>query len=1306
MLASLGCASVGRPGQTQPAGSVLAGIAAIDITPQESIRLSGYAARSEPTSDIRQRLRAKALSLRDERGRPAVLITSDLIGIPRHVSEELARRLARAGVTRDQLAVSATHTHTGPLLRRNLPALFNTPLPPEEQAASERYTLQLIDKLERVALDALADLRPARLSWSVGRAAFAANRRVLKDGKWTAFGVNPDGPVDHDLPVLAVRAPDGRLRAVLVSYACHATTLEAKNNFIHGDWPGTTQALVEARHPGATAMVAIGAGADANPSPRGSGLADVERHARTVADEVDRLLAAPMRPVSAAPLGRFRSIDLRFNGLPQTAPYAIQAWAFADDLAMVFLAGEVVSDYGLRLKRELDGSRVWVNAYTNDVPFYVASRRMIPEGGYEVDRSMVYYGQPGPLAEDTEDTIVRTVLDLVPGTFGQRPKTAAEDSPRERIPINDGWRFTKGDSPGNTVSLLYDVRPDVTDARDDRPADAEPTARAGVEARTPTIKRWILPTANPFIRDPARRHARPSGSWAGEVAYVQAAFDDSSWRRVNLPHDWAIEGPFLESGPHGGMGRLPSWGVAWYRKQLIIPASDRGRSIFLDVDGAMSYATVWLNGQIVGGWPYGYASWRLDLTPYAVPGGVNQLAIRLDNPPSSSRWYPGAGIYRNVWLTKTQPLHVAHWGTAVRTSNVSSSSANVGLDVRIDNDSTRDATVTVAVRIYALDADGRRIGDAVASAGPLEAKVAARSNAAVNASAVIPSPRLWGPPPNQRPNLYLAVTTVAQQGRVTDSDDTRFGIRDIRFDPNRGVVVNGEPVHLKGVNQHHDLGALGAAFNTRAAERQLEMLREMGANAIRTAHNQPAPELLDLSDRMGLLVVNEIFDVWQRRKTPLDSHLLFPDWHEPDTRAWVRRDRNHPSVIMWSTGNEVGEQYTGEDGAAIARRLHAIVKEEDPTRPTTSAMNYAKPGMPLPSAMDVISLNYQGEGIRDAPEYADLKGIRTTPLYPAFHEAFPDKPILSSENASALSTRGEYLFPVIEGISAPVRDRRGGDPENQHVSAYELYTAPFGSSADKVFASLERHPYVAGGFAWTGWDYLGEPTPYYSARSSYSGIIDLAGFRKDRFYLYQSHWRPDVPMVHVLPHWTWPERVGQVTPIHVFTSGDEGELFLNGRSLGRKRKGQYEYRLRWDDVVYEPGTVEVVTYKKGATWARAIVKTAGAAAALGAAPDRGTIRADGVDLSFVTIRVVDRDGSLVPRAKNRLRFTVQGPGEIVATDNGDPRSLVPFQSHEREAFNGLALVIVRATAGTPGRILVTASSEGLRDAVVVVTSTR
>ncbi|HYD53354.1 MAG TPA: glycoside hydrolase family 2 TIM barrel-domain containing protein, partial [Gemmatimonadaceae bacterium] len=529
---------------------------------------------------------------------------------------------------------------------------------------------------------------------------------------------------------------------------------------------------------------------------------------------------------------------------------------------------------------------------------------------------------------------------------------------RQRIALDTGWRFHLGDPPGNTVALRYERRPDVAGRRDDGPADARPTVTAGATARdTSVLRPWILPMANPFIRDPARRHAPPASPWSGDVPYLRADFDDGAWRRVTLPHDWAIEGPWLTTGDVGGMGRLPTAGVAWYRRTLHIPARDADRSIFLDVDGAMSYATVWLNGRLVGGWPYGYASWRVDLTSHVVPGGVNQLAIRLDNPPASSRWYPGAGLYRDVWLTTTAPVHVAHWGTVVRTRRLSRTSATLDLDVTVDNDGRQNATVRVATRIHTLDAAGRPTGIAVAASNARDVLVPAGASRAVRATAIIADPRRWGPPPRQRPHRYLAVTTLSRGGRVVDRYETRFGIREVRFDPDSGVRVNGERIPLRGVNMHHDLGALGAAFNVRAAERQLEKLREMGANAIRMSHNPPAPELLELTDRMGFLVMDEAFDVWARGKTPLDHHLFFADWHEADLRAMVRRDRNNPSVILWSIGNEVGEQYTGAEGAALARRLVDIVREEDPTRPVTAAMNYAGPEMPLPAVLDVISLN-------------------------------------------------------------------------------------------------------------------------------------------------------------------------------------------------------------------------------------------------------------------------------------------------------------------------------------------------------------
>jgi beta-galactosidase len=843
----------------------------------------------------------------------------------------------------------------------------------------------------------------------------------------------------------------------------------------------------------------------------------------------------------------------------------------------------------------------------------------------------------------------------------------AQPAIQERISIDDNWRFTKGDPTNCPVNLVYDARTN------------DPETKS-----TLVIKQWILPTGNSFIKDPSRKYARPEGNPGDGVAYVQPDFDDSAWQQINLPHDWAIEGPFTHSGG-GGMGRLPTAGVGWYRKKLEIPAADSGKSIFLDVDGAMSYAAVWLNGQLVGGWPYGYASWQVNLTPYVKPGGENVLAIRLDNPSNSSRWYPGAGIYRNVWLVKTSPLHVAHWGTYVTTPEADEKTAKVKIQITVDNDSDKDSFFSFDNEIYELDKNGARgkkveiLGATASTARPVS-NIAAGKPETVWEEMTIANPKLWS---TETPNRYVVVTTISEDG-VRDNYETPFGIRTIQFTAD-GFLLNGKHFDLKGVCDHHDLGALGAAFNYRAAQRQLEMLQEMGCNAIRTSHNPPAPELLELADKMGFLVMDEMFDCWQREKTPNDYHLLFDDWHEQDMRAQMRRDRNSPSVIMWSIGNEVGEQFTGTNGAALARQLCDIVHEEDPTRPTTSAMNWAHPTDPLPGVLDIIGLNYQGAGIRGAPG-----------KYPAFHEQFPGKFIFGSETASALSSRGEYIFPVTSSNSAPVGPHSGEDTTRHQVSAYELYAAAFGSSADKVFASQEKNPYVGGEFVWTGWDYLGEPTPFDSSRSSYSGIIDLAGFKKDRFYLYQAHWRPNFPMAHILPHWTWPERIGQITPVHVFTSGDEGELFLNGKSLGRKKKGNYEYRLRWDDVIYQPGTLKVVTYKNGKVWATDEVKTAGKPAKLKLEPDRSKIFADGKDLSFVTVTITDKHGVMAPRADNRVHFEIKGPGEIVATDNGDPTDFESFPSHDRKAFNGLCLVIVRGIPGQPGKIELTAKADGLK----------
>ncbi|KAK6854863.1 hypothetical protein PG995_009051 [Apiospora arundinis] len=840
---------------------------------------------------------------------------------------------------------------------------------------------------------------------------------------------------------------------------------------------------------------------------------------------------------------------------------------------------------------------------------------------------------------------------------------AAAVGGREQLSINSGWRFQRFTS--NPDSLSYN-----------------------------SLKSWILPSGNNFIKSGSKK-TRPTGTQPGaNLNFTQSYFNDASWEKVNVPHDWAIKGPFGAPGVSGGMGRLPTNGVGWYRRVVSLSADDAGKSIFLDVDGAMSYAAVWLNGNLVGGWPYGYASFRLDLTPYVKTGADNILAIRLDNPLDNCRWYPGAGIYRNIWIVKSNPVHVAQYGTFITTPSVSSSSATVNVAVNIDNKGTSSQVVDVVTEIRPQDESGVQ-GSVVTTMSKVSATVAAGGKAAVNASASVANPKLWGPKPNQTPNLYVATTTLSVGGQMIDAYETPFGIRTVTYDKDTGVSVNGQKIRIQGTCNHHDLGSLGSAFNYRAQERKFQMLQKMGNNALRTSHNPPAPEFLELTDKMGIVVLDEIFDAWKQSKTKNDFSLIFDDWHEPDLRSFIRRDRNHPSVIAWSFGNEIPEQQ-GASGGTIGTELKGYVRDEDSTRPTTAGMNSGSPSQALASVLDIIGLNYNGEGT----------GASESSSWPGFRTKFPNKMFWGTETASTFSSRGTFLFPVTSAIAAVANSSSGGgqDATNLVVSSYDLYSEWWASgSPDKVFLMQDKYPYVAGEFVWTGTDYLGEPAPFDNqSRSAYFGIIDLAGFKKDRFYLYQARWAPNVRMAHILPHWTWPDRVGQVTPVHVYSSADEAELFVNGKSAGRLKRGSSSWRFRWDSVVYQPGNITVMTYKNGQQWATDTKKTVGNAAKLILSADRSAIKGDGLDLSYITATVVDANGDIVPRASNSITFSIYGPGMIASTDNGDPADMTVFPSTTRKAFSGLALAIIRGNGGSAGSLTISASSSGLTGASVTV----
>lgn len=779
--------------------------------------------------------------------------------------------------------------------------------------------------------------------------------------------------------------------------------------------------------------------------------------------------------------------------------------------------------------------------------------------------------------------------------------------------------------------------------------------------------------------------------------------NDNNWRSLDLPHDWAIEGPFSDT-LENNTGLLPWKGIGWYRKHFTISDNDKGKRIYVDFDGAMANAKVWLNGKYVGEWPYGYTSFRLDLTPYIITGKENLIAVRLDTKNWDSRWYPGAGLYRNVWLVKTSQLQIANNGVFCTTPEIKKTRGMLSVQAEVESHLSDPIPVTVKALVYKLNDKFEASPTPVAESVVVTVTIPGMKNHDFRFDIPVKDPVLWD---INKPELYRVAVIVMQGTTITDRYETNFGFRTLNFTARDGFLLNGKRVEVNGVCNHHDLGALGAAFNTRAAARQLEILKEMGCNAIRTSHNPPAPELVDLCDKMGFLIQVEFSDTWRIGKKRNDYNILFNAWHVEDMKAMIRRDRNHPSVFMWSIGNEVPDQ----QNPYLATELKAIVKSEDNTRPVTSGCNDSNSGTNgFQKTLDVFGINYH---LGDYKRFYDLKDNANLGL-------------ISTESASTVSSRGEYFFPIVTG---DLNNNLPGKGIFQ-ITSYDVAYPAWASTPDQQWTLLDKFPAAMGEFVWTGFDYIGEPTPYYGdmtglkpnswgyketlkmlekegvkevpSRSSYFGIMDLAGFKKDRFYLYQSRWRAELPMAHILPHWNWPERKGLVTPVHVYTSGDEAELFLNGKSLGRKKKGEFEYRLKWDSVVYQPGELKVIAYKNGAKWAEDVVRTTEKASVLSMTADRPVVHPDGTDLIFITVRIEDKNKLLVPKSNNQLNFSIEGPGRIIATDNGDAASHELFQAKSKKAYNGLCLVIVAAEKGTAGSFTVKAESKGLKAASVKV----
>ncbi|WP_240464847.1 glycoside hydrolase family 2 TIM barrel-domain containing protein [Paraferrimonas sp. SM1919] len=782
--------------------------------------------------------------------------------------------------------------------------------------------------------------------------------------------------------------------------------------------------------------------------------------------------------------------------------------------------------------------------------------------------------------------------------------------------------------------------------------------------------------------------------YKGKVDGAQlASYDDSHWQGVILPHDWAIEGPF-EPKYNARNGGLPFHGTGWYRKSFKLPNSAKGKVVSITFDGVMYNAHVYINGKLLGNRPFGYIGFEYDLSEHVHFGDIdNVIAVSMSPEDLSSRWYPGAGIYRDTWLAIKEPTHIKQWSTFVHTPTVSKQQATVAVSLEVINGGNHRA---IDVVTEVIDKVGK-----VVAANTQTLNTNSAQTKGFSTELTLNGPTLWD---ISHPYVYQVTNKLVANGEVLATETSPLGVRSLKFTSDDGFHLNGRRVQIQGVCLHHDNGPLGAVANRRAIERKLEIMKSMGVNAIRTAHNPPSPLLAELADEMGILLQVESFDVWKTQKQMVHNsyNKYFDDWHEVDLRDTIKQFRNHPSVIMWSTGNEIMEQGQ-KDGHVITKRLTAIAHDEDPTRLVSAGFN-----------------NSWGALKHKLAHNVDIPGFNYRPLlYGDIHEKHPEWPLLASETSSITSTRGKYHLPM----------EKYNTHDSRYVSSYDIIGPPWAYPPDIEFDALAQTPAVMGEFIWTGFDYLGEPTPYggkdhsgdgywnkdWPVRSSSFGAVDLVGFPKDRYYLYQSQWTTK-PMVHVLPHWNWQNYLGQTIPVFAYTNAEEVELFVNGKSMGRKVKGvdkaelpvsfnlwrkqdrsdyKSPYRLRWD-VTYQPGNIEVVAYTKGKAVARKQVFTAGKPAALTLSSDRTELSADGYDLSYISVSVVDKDGHLVPDAENNIRFFVEGAGEIAAVGNGDSATLAPFKADYRRAFSGKAMLIVKTKKGETGKIKVRAYSEHLK----------